>query len=666
MKNNRMVKVISSATLISMLLYTLPVMAYTKEETVYSKLDQTGTPYQTIVSSHIKNTQGNETIQDISDLLNIENTNGYETFEKDGNTVVWNADGKDIYYQGESKKNLPISCNISYELDGKKVSQSEIVGKSGKVKITLEYTNNEKHVVNINGKNETMYTPFLVIAGTIINNENNKNITISNGKMIDDGTKTIVIGMAFPGINESLGIEKKDFDFPSKIEIEMDTTDFELDTIASFVTPKIIEEKQDLEKLDKLEEVYQKVATLQSASEEILQGAKKLKEGTEEYSSKKKEFNVAMQQVSQGMSSANTSYQELDAGISSLNKNSKTLGNGAKQISEGTSQISQNLDIVADKLGEVEEGSKKLELGEQQIAGGLSQISKSISASINPEESKKTIQNLQTLIAKDKEVIDTLTKTNEDLSKKLSLVDATTKTILETQIKTNRQMIELLTLNKKAQEETLNTLQTTSKSMENLQKGISDLQKGVNDLHTGTKELTQGITNLKEGTNTLASKLKELEVGAKNLYQGTLTLSNGTKKLSQGSRQIKQGLNTLDRSTGMLTQADNQLTQVADTIQDGANTLYEGIFKFNEEGIKPICNVLGGRVKDITKRIKKLGELSLEYNNYTMLQEGQEGRVQFILLADGIQKESTQKQEGKEAIINDNRLEESKQTEKEE
>lgn len=132
MKNNKMLKVISSATLISILLYTLPVMAYTKEETVYSKLDQTGKQYQTIVSSHIKNTQGNETIQDISDLLNIENTNGYETFEKDGNTVVWNADGKDIYYQGESKKNLPISCNISYELDGKKVSQSEILGKSRK------------------------------------------------------------------------------------------------------------------------------------------------------------------------------------------------------------------------------------------------------------------------------------------------------------------------------------------------------------------------------------------------------------------------------------------------------------------------------------------------------------------------------------------------------
>lgn len=134
MKNNKMIKVISSLTLVSMMCYTLPVMAYTKEETVYSKLDASGKQYQTIVSSHIKNTDAGKTLKDISDLLDIENTNGYETFEKDGNTVVWNANGNDIYYKGESKKELPVSCNIKYELDGKEISKDEIVGKKRKSK----------------------------------------------------------------------------------------------------------------------------------------------------------------------------------------------------------------------------------------------------------------------------------------------------------------------------------------------------------------------------------------------------------------------------------------------------------------------------------------------------------------------------------------------------
>lgn len=649
MKNNKMIKVISSLTLVSMMCYTLPVMAYTKEETVYSKLDASGKQYQTIVSSHIKNTDAGKTLKDISDLLDIENTNGYETFEKDGNTVVWNANGNDIYYKGESKKELPVSCNIKYELDGKEISKDEIVGKSGKVKITLEYKNNEKHTVNINGKNETMYTPFLVIAGTMINNETNKNITISSGKVIDDGSKTVVVGMAFPGMQESLGINKKDFELPTKIEIEMDTTDFELDTIASFVTPKIVESKDDLAKLNKLDKVYEKVATLQSASDEILNGAKTLKDGTEEYSNKKQEFNTAMKQVSGGMSSANKSYQELDNGINTLNKSSKVLGNGAKQISDGTSQVSQNLDLIATKLGEVEQGSKKLEQGEAQIAEGLKQIS----SSIKVEDSSETVKNLKALKKQNQDTIDTLTKTNKALKSQLTEENSS---ILKPQIEANTNMIKLLTANKTAQEETLKTLSSTSQSITKLENGIKQLQTGVSSLQAGNKELTTGISTLKEGTTTLAGKSKELTSGAKSLYKGTQDLSKGTAKLSQGSSKMKQGLNTLDTSTVKLTLADDALTTGAVTIKDGANTLYEGIFKFNEEGIKPICSLVNGNVKNITKRVKKLGELSLEYNNYTMLEEGEEGSVQFILLTDGLKKESKQKQDGEDVILNENNI----------
>ena len=502
-----------------------------------------------------------------------------------------------------------------------------------------------------------MYTPFLVIAGTIINNETNKNITISSGKVIDDGSKTIAVGMAFPGMQESLGIKEKNFELPTKIEITMDTTDFELDTIASFVTPKIIESKDDLAKLDKLDKVYEKVVTLQSASEEILNGAKTLKEGTEEYSSKKQEFNTAMKQVSTGMTSANKSYQELDNGINTLNKSSKTLGNGAKQISDGTSQVSSNLEVIANKLREAEQGSKKLEQGEAQIAEGLKQIS----SGIKLEDSSESVKNLKTIIKQNQDTIDTLTKTNKALNAQLTNENAS---IIKPQIEANTKMIALLTANKTAQEETLKTLSKTSEQISKLEGGIKQLQTGISSLQVGNKDLTTGITQLKEGTITLAGKSKELTSGAKSLYKGTQDLSKGTSELSQGSSKMKQGLNTLDTSTAKLTVADDALTTGAITIKDGANTLYEGIFKFNEEGIKPICNLINGNVKNITKRVKKLGELSLEYNNYTMLEEGEEGSVQFILLTDAIKGESKQKQNGEDVILNENSIKDNKKEEK--
>mgnify|MGYP002970376012 CR=1 FL=1 len=55
----------------------------------------------------------------------------------------------------------------------------ELKGKSGNVKIKINYTNNEKHIVSINGKQVTMYTPFIIVAGTKIDNAKNKNIQIT-------------------------------------------------------------------------------------------------------------------------------------------------------------------------------------------------------------------------------------------------------------------------------------------------------------------------------------------------------------------------------------------------------------------------------------------------------------------------------------------------------
>lgn len=657
MKNNKVIKLISSITLCSILGYTLPVMAYTKEETVYSKLNADGENYNTVVQAHIKNYNAQTSIKDISDLLNIENTNGYETFEKDGNTVVWNAEGKDIYYKGESKKQLPITCNIKYELDGIETKKEDIIGKKGNVKVILEYKNNEEHIVNINGKNEKLYTPFLVIAGTAINNETNKNITISEGKVIDDGSKAIAIGMAFPGMSESLNLDN--LNLSNKIEIEMETESFELDTIGSFITPNIIESKEDLKKLDNLDQIYSKVSTLEAASNEILQGAKTLKDGTNEYSNKKEEFNSALKQFSTGMTSANESYVAIDNGISELNSNSKTLETGAKQISTGVEAISENLDLIAGGITNAKKGSIALETGEKELQGGISEILKQLDLGDNTE----TVKNLKALIKENNSTIEKLTNVNKQYKEQLKALGTqstepgkTQVATINAQIDANNGMIKLLTMNKQAQEQTLKTLENTTNSVSKLKGGIVKIQGGVAKLQEGNKELTEGLTTLDKGANELATKSKDLQKGSVTLYNGTKKLQNGTSKLSNGSTSMKQGLTTLDKSTLQLTNADNMLTEASVTIKNGANSLYEGIFKFNSEGIKPICSIVNGDLKSFSTRVKKLGELSLDYNNYSMLEEGENGKVQFIFLTDALKKDSKQKEDGQEAVLNDNNV----------
>ena len=79
--NKNIISKITSVTLLgAMIAYTTPVFAFTKEETVYSKLDSTGNNYKTIVSTHLSNSENSDLIEDMTDLLNIKNTKGEETY----------------------------------------------------------------------------------------------------------------------------------------------------------------------------------------------------------------------------------------------------------------------------------------------------------------------------------------------------------------------------------------------------------------------------------------------------------------------------------------------------------------------------------------------------------------------------------------------------------
>ena len=638
-------KITSGVLLCTMLAYTTPVLAFTKDETVYSKIDSNGNNYNTIVNDHIINDEQEQLINDISDLLNIKNVNGDEEFSQDGNNLAWHAEESDIYYQGESQKELPIECNVKYELDGNEITASELVGKNGKVKITIEYINKDAHTVNINGKDQTLYTPFVVVCGTIIDNNNNRNIEITNGKTVDDGSKTTVIGISLPGLQESLNISKDKIDIPNTIEITMDSTDFELNNIVTYVTPKVLEEN-DMELFKKLDKIYNQVDTLQSSSKQIEEGANSLKEGTATYSEKSQEFNNAVEQVSKGASSVNQNYSKIDAGISSLNKSSATLESGAKSVSEGTVAVSENLQTISSKLSELQTGTQSLKQGEVQLEAGLDQIITSVS-SIQGTDNSAKITELNQLITTNQKTINSLKTANETLTTQLKVIkDEETKQTITTQIETNKSIIKLLETNIVAYKETISTLKSADmSSIKELQTALNNLKQGLQSLQSGTDTLYNGTTALQTGTGALASKAKELAQGTQSLYEGTIKISEGTATLNSGSTQLKQGLNTLDAGGTKLGTASNQLTEGANTLSEGATTLAEGITKFNEEGIDKICDYINGDLKDISARLEKLQELSEEYNNFTMLNDGNKGNVKFIMIMDSIKKEEDSKQD---------------------
>ncbi len=615
-------KIISGVLLCTMLAYTTPVLAFTKDETVYSKIDANGKAYNTIVSDHITNENQEKMINDISDLLNIKNVNGDEELTQNGNSLVWNADGSDIYYQGESQKDLPIECNIKYELDGKEITAQELAGKSGKVKITIEYKNKDAHTVNINGRNETLYTPFVVVCGTILDNEHHRNIEITNGKVIDDGSKTTVLGISLPGMQESLAISKDKLEIPSTIEITMDSTDFELSNVVTYVTPKIIEEN-DMDIFNKLDDVYGQVNMLQNSSKQLEDGANTLKAGVDTYAEKSQEFNNAMNQIAQGTGTINSNYNKIDEGINTLNAGSTNLTNGAEQLNSGINQLSSSVSNLPQGIEALYQGSINLDAGINGIAGGVNTLKDNLSATTTTSITELTKNNA------------VLQKTIEALGEEQPELVAA----LKAQKAENEQIIKALTP----------TEETNAK--------MQALNNGLNAVTAGSQSLKENLGNLNSAVGQLPEAINKITAGSNSLEKGTKTLQAGASNLNSGSKALKNGINSLDTNTQKLAIANNQLTEGTTTISDGVTTLTEGITKFNKEGIDKICNYINRDVKNVINRLEKLQELSQEYNSFTMLNNGEKGNVKFIMVMDSVKKAEESKEE---IIVNDKNKENDK------
>lgn len=618
--NKKSISKVTSAILLgTMLAYTSPVFAFTKEETVYSKLDNSGSNYKTIVSTHIQNTENSDLIEDMSDLLNIKNTNGEETFTQDGSKLTWNANKNDIYYEGKSEKELPVECKVKYELDGKEVEAKELAGKSGKVKITLQYTNKEERTVNVNGKSVKMYVPFVVITGGIIKNDKAKNVTISSGKVVDDGSKTIIAGIAMPGLQESLGVSKSDVDIPNDIEITMDATNFEMGNMITYVTPKILEEN-DLSIFNKIDGIYGKVQTLESSMNQIQEGATALADGTGELANGTNKLKTG---TSTAYNGANTISNEVNKSIKSLAADNsdaldqQTLAGIEAQAAAGATLTEEQ------KAGITAQAKASAVLTEQQKAGITAQAKAN---AVLTEEQKAGI----TAQAKASAVLTEQQKAgiiaNASAAKGAELTETEKALVIAT---------AQSTATTTAVNTALKTAQDTATST-----AVATALKTAQDTATTTAVATALKTAQETATSaakTTASKVAS-EVGNQVKKEATKKISSQMKTLNNGLNQLTNGLSTLDNGAQALKEGANKL-------DEGAKTLSTGIRTFNEEGIKKICNLINGQLKDKVDRVKKLKELSEEYNNFTMLDKENHGNVKFIMIMDSIKKQEETKQD---------------------
>jgi X-X-X-Leu-X-X-Gly heptad repeat protein len=299
--SKRLVSLVIVATMLS------PNLAYAneiieKDETVYVTLTENGKPEKTIVVDWLSSDEPNIDIIDKTTLKDIVNVKGNEAHTKKGENIIWKHNSDDIFYKGTTDKGLPIEVIIKYFLDGKEITPKELAGKSGEIKIKIQFNNKEKHIVKVGGQDKEIYTP-MTVAGTLnMPMDIFNNVTISDGKIICDGKNQLISFMGFPGLEESLKLDSydiegfDDIDFPNEFEITADAKNFELDSIMITATPEI-PDMDEFKKSEDVDDLRESLDDLKDASNKLVDGANELADGLDAAVGKLEESNDDMDEM---------------------------------------------------------------------------------------------------------------------------------------------------------------------------------------------------------------------------------------------------------------------------------------------------------------------------------------------------------------------------------
>ncbi|MEE3495137.1 MAG: hypothetical protein VZR06_08250, partial [Butyrivibrio sp.] len=382
-----------------------------KVETVYVNADASGAANDIIVSEWLKN-DGSAEIADKTELKDIVNVKGDETFKDNGDgTLTWNAKGSDIYYQGVTDKKLPVNMKITYTLDGKEIKPEDLAGKSGKVTIRFEYENTDKQTVDVDGKEIDVFTPFVMMSGMKLDGDKFSNVEVSNGKVISDGGNFIVMGVAVPGLKDSLDIsedkweELDDEELEKKLgnsfEISADTTDFELGMTITMASSDILSDfgMSDLAGSDKIDNLKDNMDKLNDGSSALVDGSKELKNGT----------------------------GELRNGVSDLYDGTKEFKDGTKELLNGTGKLSGGMKDFYSGIVKYTNGAHDLRNGTAALEEGITAAKDGSSTLRKGMEDAKLVENANAL-AKGTETMDNGVKQMARMASSLSdLISASSK-----------------------------------------------------------------------------------------------------------------------------------------------------------------------------------------------------------------------------------------------
>lgn len=629
-----------------------------KDETVYVIANADGSVKKIIVSDWIKNSLKEKNLKDKSELKDIKNVKGDESYVMDSDNMrVWNADGADIYYQGTISKELPVDLKVSYKLDGKAVSADEIAGKSGKATIRFDYVNKQYSEVTIDGKTEKIYVPFVMLTGLMLDNDVFTNVEVSNGKLINDGDRTVVAGFALPGLKENLALDSSKIEIPDYVEVTADVKNFSLTTTLTLATNSLFNEF-DTSKLNTADDLQAQLNELTSGMSKLIDGSSELYGGLTTLLSKSKELAAGVDKLASGTNELASGTAALNAGLNTLVSKNGDLTAGAAKVFDTllatvTTQFKDNGITVS-----LTKENYKSELNSLLSNPTDAQKAELIAVANSTIEAKLKENNVDELYYKAVKVMlaeklaagKTLEAAMAEIAPVLKNAAVVKEVSANTAITVNADVYARLTAGGvPAEQAGLIAKLCTYLSSQNGQPAVSNVttatamatdaqtvSAAMNDSAADAKInalcLKLALSTLKSSVETAVTSLDSYN----EFYQGILAYTAGVKSASDGSAKVNAGAAELKNGAEQLKAGTEQLVPGVEQLADGSKQLADGIKELNEKGISKITGLAGKDLQNLVDRVKATVEVSKSYKSFAGISDEADGSVKFIYKTDEV------------------------------
>lgn len=628
-----------------------------KDESVYVTLAPDGSVQQQTVSVWLHRDSGLDGFADVSCLEAIHDLRGTAVPTQTGEQLTWKVEAPDLYYQGTTGRQLPITAAISYELDGQPLTAGQLLGKSGHLKVTIALTNHERRTATIDGSPRAVYTPFAAAVGTTLDADRFTNIEAAHGTVQTDSARAAVAWVCLPGMAETFdglltgSLREVQDKFVDTVTLEADVTDCPALSflIGCAADPSAL---SGMDEFEQLGTVGEDLDQLREATDQLLTGTADLLDGVLQlHDAVTGELTDGVVKLDDSVKGQlTTGAAQLRDGLAALNSNSAALNDGAAQLTDGIFQTASlmlqtatgnpSIQLTPDNynavinsiLGLPEQLQNETVSAVQSAAAGkagemtaalMQQLGALAAAGLDPAALGLDADQLGQLLTG--ALILEMGKAaptgdlTADLGAAAAAVQAQLDGVTAAVAANPDNAADILT----------GFMQQAAASVNQDALTAAMTQEVTAVIRAGHPDLDAQLAQLGQ-----VGQLKQLLDGAVTLRGGISSYTAGVASAADGGQQLYNGIaGDLASGTGSLRAAvTGQLTEGVDALLDGTHQLADGMTEYDAEGIQQLTGRQElSQLQALADTADALRAASESYTSYTGAPENTACTVKFIM-----------------------------------